>query len=84
MKVEEFATNIANGQDLILIKCLEKAFIGITHVDGRPRAVYCTEKVFSVLTKDKDMSEEEALRYSTQLFSTNMGHATPLFLEPYE
>jgi hypothetical protein len=68
---------------LLLFSGLSDAFIGTVETFGRPPvACYSKQLTLEYLCKNYELSEKEALKkYEYEYLQTNMGDATPVFLD---
>jgi len=79
-EIETFVEDYTGGEpdvDVFLLDGFDEAFIGFTN--GDIRAVYSTNKIVDILSKD--MSEEEAWEYfSFNIECAYVGKKTPLYI----
>lgn len=74
--------------DDVLLKMdgFDDAIMGIVYdiTQGVPRLVYCGESMVQLLTRDREMTEEDALEYiSYNCEGAYVGPSTPMIVWPY-
>lgn len=77
-EIEEFCEEYG-PEDVLLADGLDEAFVGLTSDDGPTRAVYSTDRIIEILSRD--MTRDQAWEYfSFNIESAYVGEHTPTYI----